>query len=437
VDTSYQRWGWDLQGFLHRNQQDSDLLTPVSGGTGNPVGSLRESVMQYQGSARRSLWDDSELFVDAGSQSTSSLLFTLPIDLNARYVSANLRLMQKRRWKAMLRAAWSSNLASQFLERATNALGAPGAVAPDGNILVPFSHGMANLDLNGVTSLALGHGLGLYGSVERNSLVSSQDNLFNSNYLTTSAGATYAQSFGWGNLSGEYAREFGAGALIGESGTIQGQHYAGSAQHGVSGGPQFDVMVHGSDEEIHTAQPISNNSFSAEGTVADRVAGSFNVRLGGGWQWGSVVNSANVFRTNGYTARVSIDHPRFQLGASLNNSLSNSLPIYDQLLGGLGLGSVLAVPLQVVPRDYRALSFTFHANPLRKLEISASWMRSIQHLDGLLSNTFGFLNIYATYHFRKVQFEAGFIRSNQVFSSYPYTLRERLYIRFVRTARIF
>jgi hypothetical protein len=144
-----------------------------------------------------------------------------------------------------------------------------------------------------------------------------------------------------------------------------------------------------------------------------------------------------VFRTNGYTARVGIDHPRFQLGASLNNSLSNSLPIYDQLLGGLGFGSVLAVPLQVVPSDYRAMSFTFHPNPLRKLEISASWMRSIQHLDGLLSNTFGLLNIYATYHFRKVRIEAGFIRSNQVFSSYPYTLRERLYIRFVRTARIF
>src|ERR1035441_5241264 len=34
----------------------------------------------------------------------------------------------------------------------------------------------------------------------------------------------------------------------------------------------------------------------------------------------------------------------------------------------------------------------------RKVEISASWTRSNQHLDGFLSNTFELLNVYATYH---------------------------------------
>src|ERR1019366_7955746 len=80
VDTRYERGGWDLQGFVRRNQQNSDLLTPADGGT--QVGSLRETVLQYQGSARRGFLGDSEFSMDAGSQSTSSLLFTLPIDLN-------------------------------------------------------------------------------------------------------------------------------------------------------------------------------------------------------------------------------------------------------------------------------------------------------------------------------------------------------------------
>ena len=392
--------------------------------------------MQYQGSARRSFLGDSELYVDGGNQSTSSLLFTLPIDLSTRYVNANVRLMQKRRWKSMMRAAYSSNLASQLLAQAAGTLGGPGTVVPDGNVLLPFSHGVANLSLNAVTSVAFGLGLGVYGSVERTQMFSSQDSLLNSDYFTAAAGATYAHKFGWGNLSGEYAREFGFGSLIGQSGTIQGQHYTVSAQHGSTGGLQFDTTVHGSTQDVQTVQPLSNTSLSAEGSVADRLAGSVSARLGGGWQWGTIVNAANEYRTNGYTARAGIEHPRIQVSASLNNSLSNSLPFYNQLLGGVGLGSVVVVPLQIIPSDFRAMSFTLHSNPLRKVELSASWTRSSQHLDGFLSNTFEILNVYATYHFRKIQLEAGFIRSNQVFSSYPLTLRERLYVRVVRSARI-
>jgi len=435
VDSKYDRWGWDLQGFMRRHRQDSDLLAPIDGGT--RTGSLRETGVQYQSSARRSFLRDSELYVNAGSQSTSSLLFTLPIDLSTRYVSASLQLRQRRRWKASLRADYSSNLASQLLERAASTLGGPGAVVPDGQILTPFSRGMATFTLNGVTSVTLGHGLGLYGSVERSALFSSsQGSLLSSDYFTTSAGVTYARKFGWGNLSGEYAREFGIGSLIGQSGTIQGQNYVVSAQHGSSGGLQFDGTVHGSDQSVHTVQPLSNKSFAAEASVADRVAGGFSARIGGGWQWGSIVNGASEFRTNGYTARAGIEHSRIQISASLNNSLSNSLPFYNQLLGGLGLGSALAIPLQIVPSDYRAMSFTLHSNPLRKVELSASWTRSNQNLAGLLTNDFELLNVFATYHFRKIQFEAGYIRSNQMFLAYPQTLRGRFYVRIVRTARL-
>jgi hypothetical protein len=435
VDSKYERRGWDLQGYLRRNQQESDLLAPIDGGT--QTGTLRETVMQYQGSARRSLLGDSEFYVDAGRQSTSSLLFTLPIDMSTRYASANLRLMQKRRWKTSFRASYSSNLASQLLAQAASTLGGPGAVVPDGNVLAPFSHGMANLSLNGITSVDLSHGLGLYGSAERNAMFSSsQGSPLNSDYFTTSAGAIYSRKFRWGNLSGEYAREFGIGALIGQSGAIQGQHYVVSAQHGSSGGLTFDTTVHGSDQSVNTAQPFSNKNFSAEASAADRVAGSFSARLGGGWQWGSIVNAANEFRTNGYTARAGIEHPRFQISASLNNSLSNSLPFYNQLLDGLGVAPVLVIPLQVIPSDYRAMNFTLHTNPTRKLELSASWTRSSQHLDGSLSNTFELLNVFATYHFRRIQLEAGFIRSNQIFLSYPYTLRQRFYLRVVRGVKL-
>ena len=435
ADTKYERGGWDLEGFVHRQHQTSDLLTPVTGGTA--TGALVQDVTQYQGSGRRTFFGDSELYVDGGSQSTSSLLLTLPINLTNRYVSANLRLMQRRRWRTAFRAAYSSDLASQLLALAAGSLTGPGTVAPGGDILVPFAHGIANFNLNGITSVTLDHGFGLYGSVERNAVVSSSQNgPLNANYFTTSAGITYSHRFSWANLSGEYAREFGQGSITGESGTIQGQNYRASVQHGKPDDLQFEVEVHGTNQTVENAQPISNKTFSVEASVARRVYGEYSVRVGGGWQNGSFVNSANEFRTSGYTARLGIEHPRFQLSAAINDNLSNSLPFYSQLLGGLNVGSVIVSPLQIIPSDYRAMTFTLHTIPLRKVELSAVWTRSLQHLAGILNNDFELINVYLTYHFRRIQLEAGFIRSNQVFLDYPTTLRQRFYVRIVRTARL-
>jgi hypothetical protein len=398
---------------------------------------LRETTTQYQGSARRSFFDDSELYVSGGSQSADSLLFTLPIDLNTHYANAGLRLRQRKRWKSSLRANYSSNLASQLLEQAATGLHGPGTIVPDGNVLVPFSTGIANLNLNANTSYAVGHGFGVYGGVERSQMFApGSDPGLNSQYFTTSGGVTYSEKLHWGTVSGEYAREFGTGSMVGQTGTIEGQHYVVSAQHGNGGGPVVDATVHGSDQSIHTVQPISNRSFSAEASVSDRIAGALSARIGGGWQWSSIVNDANEFKTNGYTARISIDHPRLQLAAALNDTASNSLPFYNQLLDGLGLAGVAVVPLRPIPSDYRAMSFTLHSNPRRKIEVSGTWTRSIQHLEGTLTNNFELMNAFARYHFRRIQVEAGFIRSNQIFLFYPNTMRQRYYVRIVRNARL-
>jgi hypothetical protein len=436
VDSKWERGGWDLEGFLHHQQQTSDLFAVQGGGI--TTGSLLQTVTQYQGSGRRSFFQDSELYVDAGSQSTATMLFTLPIDLTTHYVSANLRLFQRRRWKTALRTTYSSNLASQLLAQATNTLGGPGSVAPDGiAILLPYSHGLANLNLNGVTSVALSYGFGLYGGVERNEVFSSgQYGPLNANYFTTSAGVTYAGRFRWGHLSGQYGREFGLGSITGQSGTIQGQNYLVGAQHGVPERLQVEGTVRGSDQTVHNAQPVSNRSFAVEASVARRAYRNFGIRLGGGWEHGTFINSANEFRSSGYTARAGIEHPRIQISAFLNDSLSNSLPFYSQLFGGIGVGSVLVTPLQIIPSDYRAMSFTAHSNPMRKVEVAALWTRSRQHLDGVLNNDFQLTNVYVKYHFRRIDLEAGFIRSNQIFASYPTTQRQRLYIRVVRTARL-
>ena len=435
VDSKYQRSGWVFDAFFHDQFESSDLLAPIDGGT--DYGSLKQTVLQYQGSARRTFLQDCEFFADGGSQSTSSLLFSFPIDLTTRYGSANLRLFQRRRWRTAMRAGYSSNLASQLLAQAAASLASAGSAVPDSQVLQPFSHGIENYLLHATTTVTIGYGFEIYGSFERSALVSDNAaSALSASYVTGAAGLTYSKKFHWGSLAGEYERELGVGSITGQSGTIQGQTYRGSFQLGSISGWLVDLTVHGSNQSVHNAQPLTDDSFSTEGNVGHRVAGQFSAQVGGGWQWSSIVNNANEFRTNGYTARAGVQHPRFQATASINNSLSNSLPFYSQVLTGLGPEAILLVPSQIIPSDYRAMVFSLHTNPLPKIEISAQWTHSRQHLDGFLSNDFQLLNIYLTYHFRRLMLEAGYIRAIQVFADYPLTYRDRLYVRISRTAKI-
>jgi len=91
---------------------------------------------------------------------------------------------------------------------------------------------------------------------------------------------------------------------------------------------------------------------------------------------------------------------------------------------------------QKIPSDYRARSLSVHANLTRKIEVSAMWTRSRQHLDGVLNNDFELLDVHASYRFRRLQLEAGYIRSQQVYASYPNVQRDRIYIRVSRSVRI-
>jgi hypothetical protein len=436
LDSAYERGNWVFHGFVRRQVQDSDLLEPVAGGaTGS--GTFQQTVLQYQGGARRGFLGDSEFFVDAGRQSTSSLLYTLPLDIATTYASANLRLFQKRKWRGSLRAGYSSNLASQLLAQAGSSLAAANSVAPDQNIFEPFSHGMSSYTLTANTTGTLPHGFGLYASLERNAILSTrQEKLIGANYFTTSGGITYSHKLHWGSVSGEYGREFGLGSITGDTGRIQGQNFRAGVLRTTSSNLQVMGSVHGTEQSVHNSQPIANRALAFDGSVSDHLLGQFSGRVGGGWQWSRLENSGNAFRTNGYTALAGIDHPRFQIAATLNNSLSNSLPFYNDVVAAAGMATPIIVPLRTIPSDYRSMSYSLHTIPLRKLEFSAVWTRSRQHLDGILNNDLESLAASAIYHFRKIELEAGYIRFNQVFAFYPDTMRTRFFIRVVRSAKL-
>jgi len=441
VDSKYQPKGWELNAFAHRQDQSSDILA-LQGDSSASSSTVTQNVTQVQASARRGFFTDSEFYTSGGTQSTSTVLLDLPFNLSTRYINTSLRMFQRRRWKASVRAGYTTNLASLLLNQIVSTLGSgPGAIAPTAAALSPVQSNLANLTMNATTSVDLTHGLGLFGNLDRGSIINNSNQPGPSaSYITSTAGVSYAGKLRWGNVSAQYGRDLGQGSITGQSGTIQGQNYQFSAQRGTVDGLQLNGSVHGSDQSIQNAQPISEHSFSVEGGVARRVTGVWVARVGGGWQNGSFKSSTSEFQNGGYTARLGIEHPRFQFNGSLSSNLGNSLPIYSALAGQLALGAVLLGPVQTIPSDFRAMTLNVHANPLRKVEVSALWTRSLQHLDGVLANDFGLLDIRITYHFRKIQVEAGYLTSSQIFSSYlatyPQVDRGRMYVRITRQAHL-
>ncbi|MDE3198491.1 MAG: hypothetical protein KGN84_19235 [Acidobacteriota bacterium] len=451
ADSRYETKGWDINGFAHLQRQLSNVFAIQPDGT-TGISPLRQDLFQSQMSARRVLWEDSEIYFDGGRQSISDLLLGTPLNLTTNYATANLRLFERKRVKTSLHAGYSSNIAGELLNRIVSGLNGtgPGAVLTESTVLTPFERTISNLNLTSSTEYQVASGLSLYGRLDRSLVFApATDGAVNASFFTISGGATYTHKFAWGTLGGQYGREMGMGSVTGQSGTISGENYLVSFQHGTSGGRSFDGSIHGAIESIHNAQPAANRSFSADVSVSQPVAVDWNVRIGGGWQRGSFQSGAlqtgasqtgaSQFLTNGYTGRLGVEHRRVQFSAALNTNLGTSLPEYGLVYSNIAVGAALLSGLVPVPSDLRAWSVTFHATPFRKLELMALWTHSLQHLDGLVNNDFQIIDIKVTYRFRRLQIDAGYTKSNQIFTTfvtYPESIRGRIYIRISRTAKL-
>jgi hypothetical protein len=260
-----------------------------------------------------------------------------------------------------------------------------------------------------------------------------------SRYHTTAAGVTYTGKFGWGNFSGQYERTLGVGSIIGQRGRIEGQNYALTVQPGHQDALQLAFSVHGTDQIVHTEIPANEHSFATDVSLGVRTFGQYSIQLGGGWQQGTFTNSGTNFHTDGYTGRAGIEHPRFQLSGSYNSNIGTALQPYNLMSGGVGVDSALLTPLRLIPSDLRGIMFSLHANPFRKMELSALYTRSVQHMEGIVANDFEIIDAHATFHFRRLEFVAGFFGSTQIYSSYlatyPQTERGRYYVRISRTVK--
>lgn len=436
LDSSYKHWGWDFTGSASEQNQTSLLFTPTSDGPNTSL--LKQKVTQARSSAGRQYLRDSDISIDAGYQSTSNLLLNQPIDLSTRYVNASLRMFQQRRWKTSFRAGYTSNIAGLLLTRYVAGLTGNGTIAPSESVLVPFSNTTSYLNFNGLTALTLSHGFGLYGNVDRTAVLTASNRNLNSQYITAAGGVTYSGRFRWGAFSGQYGRGFGFGAITAQNGKIEAQNYVATMQPGNMERLRFDLSVRGIDQRVLNERPEEEHSLAWDANVEIVLLRSLRSRIGGGRQQSKLTTTGNDFRTEGYTAHMDIEHPRFQLGGSLNSTVGNTLQAYGQLFSGVGVAGALLSPLQLIPSDLRGFTLTLRLNPWRRLELTGLWTRSVQHLEGIVSNDFEIVDIRLTYHFRKLEIIAGYFRSSQIFASflaaYPETRRARVYVRITRSA---
>ena len=431
-------WGWDFQCFAGRQQQTSGLFTIL--GEGLNSSPLSQKGTQFRGSARRTILGDAELYLDGGTQRMSNTVLGQPIDLTTRYASANLRLFQKKKWKTSLRVGYNSNISGLLMNQLIGGLDGSGSIAPDQNVFGRLQRTTSYLNLNGLTSVELPRGFGLYVNADRTAVYADRSRELSSNYFTTTSGITYARSFGWGSLSGEYAPSFGFGSVTGQAGKIIGQSYVVTAQPGKPDGLQFDLTVRGNTQTVRNELPTRDHSFASDVGVSFSLAGQFRAQLGGGWQRSAFSSQGSEFRSAGYTGRAGIEHSRFQFNATLNSSGGNSIQSYDQVLTGVASSSAFLMPLHLVPSDFRGVTISLHLIPIQRFEFSALYTRSMQHLEGIVANAFEIMDISATYRFRRLQFTAGYFRSTQTYSNtlaiYPETERGRFYIRLSRSAKI-
>ena len=117
----------EFPGFYRElRNKSSNLFTLASDGLISS--DLDQKSKQYRGSATRTFLQDSEFYMDAGSQSTDTLLLDRPIDLTSRFANINLRLFQRRRWKTSLRAGYTSNISDLLLTGLVGELSGNGSV---------------------------------------------------------------------------------------------------------------------------------------------------------------------------------------------------------------------------------------------------------------------------------------------------------------------
>jgi hypothetical protein len=428
------RWGWHLDGSLRWNKSSSDFANPLVPDL--ITTSLAQRDSHYQATARRSLWRQSELTLNAGLLKNRSTYNDLPFRQDASFANGLLTMGRGKRWNGNVRVSYNSNLLGAEILRGLSQPASgltSAAVIPSTPTGTPFETRVNSLSVSGNARYQVHRDWTLVGSLSRDRVTTPNGGIASaeSNSLNSAAGVMFNRTFSWATITTQYTLNVGTldYANIPDSGML-GHSFSLHAQHGSVEKLEWAGSFTLSTQRVDQLTALRTHNRTAELSVGRRFYGLI-FRGGFGVQQSAFRDGGVDYDSDGLTFRASLEHPRLQLHYFRNVVDANSL---QALAAGGGSASAT---LRIIPSSFRTQTLNLRAAPWRRVELQFLWTRGHQELDRRLSNDYDQFDVQVGYSFRLLKFQLGYARHDQSFLTLPGYMRSRFYLRISRPFRVF
>lgn len=318
----------------------------------------------------------------------------------------------------------------------SSAAGPAATAMPEVLLFAPYWNRFSNITLGGESRLQVTRDWSLLGSVQRERVIPQQSFLgaAASDYLYGTGGIGFQHRFSWANFGGQAGVSLGRMVYAGIPNRFLGRNYSFNAQRGTVDGLELSASFNNSTQRAKQLTTLDSGSSGGELGVGRRV-GAFIFRGGAGLNQSSFRDPTLNYRSKGLSFRSEVQYRAVQASYSRNRSAGNTLSVYFVTPSTSSpSGSVLlGVPLRAILYSNVGDTLIFRASPFRRFETSVIWTRGHQRFDSQTVNDYDQLEMRATFRFRLLAFELGYVRYEQSLLTLSNYLRSRFYFRISRS----
>ncbi len=325
---------------------------------------------------------------------------------------------------------------------AANGGDAPAATAPAPTAgpgptpLVSYRNRFSSISLEAENRLQLTKGWSIFASAHRERIVPQQDSLgvIPSDYVYGSAGVALQHRFSWATFSGQADISLGRMVYAGLPNRFQGHSWSLNAQRGTIDRLELGVSYNNSRQRTRQLTTLDSGTNGGELSIGRRFAG-IAFRTGAGLSRSHFRDPVLDYRSTGLTFRVALQFRFLDASYSRNRSAGNALSVYfaTSVPNPSAASFILAPPLRATAYANTGDTLVLRANPLRRLSFNFTLVRGVQLFGDQSVNNYAQMEARASYQFRLLSFEAGYIRYRQDLMIFSNTLRSRYYYRISRT----
>jgi len=305
---------------------------------------------------------------------------------------------------------------------------------------VSYRSRFSNISLEGESRLQITKGLSLITGVHRERVLPQQGLLTaaSSDYLYGTAGIGFQHRFSWASFGGHANLSLGRMVYAGVPNRFQGRSYSFNAQRGTVDGLELSASLHYSAQRARQLTTLSSGSSGGELGIGRRL-GALTFRGGAGVNRTFFRDPSLNYRSAGLSFRGEVQFRQLHASYSRNRSAGNTLSVYfvTPITDPASSSLLLGVPLRAAVYANTGDTFIFRATPLRRLDASVTWLRGRQWFDTQTVNDYEQMDARATFRYRLLSWEFGYVRYRQSLLLLPGYLRSRIYFRVSRSFEVF